>query len=538
MRLDDGLKKVALGEDYLTVVFRSFKPLDPPFSPPPPIIEKFTPLFVNRRIKAARFAASTEPRERSAWCDKKRGTSLGKSTRTLSGDIDHCGIGELLASSKGGRSVFDVDYWMPFPKRWGRKSGLRYDANEVDFLDKEESIGLVLIPENMTDPGQSKKVDLKERKEIRYQAIDQTINEPDKEMDSSFFSQLKSSLQSEFGTKSKVLEEPLPQSGACDDVVINGNQTNGFNPIASKVINGSEQKPKRMSDKDIDDRIKQFNMEIDPTSHPEQSSDGTTPLFYLKQLEQADMIDVEWRYSKPSFTDFASISPDEFECVELVVRKGDAPINSTFTRELVFQRECEVTRGGKQQVKQYLASLALTRLLARKDKNWFKMTFSELKTMLIPDYEIIQKPQPSEEELTQRMTDFNLESSVSAESSISHQSALEYLTKLHIDTLIVATFKFIHPSPTEFASVAPGDFELVQLVVTMAEKNLAHPFVGELVLERDRLIGKDQKLVKQFLAASALSRLVDHDEVPWTEFKYKEFKVRLQAPMKITSELT
>ena len=542
VRVDDGLKNVALGEDYWTVVFRSFKPLDPPFSPPPPVIEKFTPLFVNRRIKAARFAASTEPRERSAWCDKKRETSFGKSSRILSGDIDHCGIGELLASSKGGRSVFDVDFWMPFPKRWGSKSGSRYDDKKVKLLDTtEERSGLDLIPDCDTDLDQSKLMYVKERNGMPDQVIDQgvdEINEGTCSSGSSLTIEPTSLLQFEFGTRSKASEAPsVQQPGACEDVVINGHQANGLNQIASKVANGSEQKPKRLSDKDILDRIKQFNMEIDPTSHPLESSDGSTPLFYLTQLEQADMIDFEWRYTKPSFTDFASVSPDEFECVELVVRKGDVPMNSTFSRELVFHRDREVTRGSKQQLKQYLSSLALTRLLARKDRKWFEMTFSELKTMLIPDYEIVQKTQLSEQELAQRMADFNVQSTAAAELSISNQSALEYLKQLHVDKLINVTFKFVHPSPTEFASVAPGDFELVQLVVTAVEKSLAHPFAGELVFERDRLIGRGQKLIKQLLAASALSRLVKLDDLPWTEFTYKEFKARLRASTEITPEL-
>lgn len=541
---DDGLKKVALGEDYWTVVFRSPKPLEQPFSPPPPVIEKFTPLYVNRKIKAARLAASTEPCERSVWSDNKLEMSFGKKSRTLSGDIDHCGISELLTSSKGGRSVFDVDYWMPFPNQWREKSALRYDAHEVDFMAREESSGLALIPEDKSNLDQSKKVDLKEQKKTRKIAVEHKTAEPDKGMDSSFLIGLESFIESEFDIKSIVLEEPsLPQGGACEDGVINGNQASGFNHSAYKATNGSENKiastkeRKGLSDKDIDDRIKQFNMEIDPTYHPLESSDGVTPLSYLTQLEQADMVDLEWRFTKPSFTDFASISPDAFECMELVVRRGDAPMNSTFARELVFQRDREVTRGSKRQVKQYLASLALTRLLARKDKKWFEMTFFELKNILIPDYEIVKKPHLSEEELTQRMAEFNLESLVSAELSITNQSALEYLKQLHFDKLIDATFKFIHPSPSEFSSVAPGDFELVQLVVTMAEKNLAQPFVGELLFDRDRLKGRDQKLVKQFLAASALSRLLDYEERPWTEFTYKEYKARLLATTEFTAEL-
>ena len=51
--------------------------------------------------------------------------------------------------------------------------------------------------------------------------------------------------------------------------------------------------PKRMSDQDLQDRIKEFRMEIDVSTHPEESTDWVTPLSYLLQLEQADMIYVE-----------------------------------------------------------------------------------------------------------------------------------------------------------------------------------------------------------------------------------------------------
>ena len=47
--------------------------------------------------------------------------------------------------------------------------------------------------------------------------------------------------------------------------------------------------------------------------------------------------------------------------------------------------------GRKHEVKQYLASLALTRLLTQTNKKWFEMTFEELKQMLTPDYESISK---------------------------------------------------------------------------------------------------------------------------------------------------
>ncbi|KAI2489807.1 XRN 5'-3' exonuclease [Fragilaria crotonensis] len=658
-RTDDGLKSIVLGEDYWTVVFRSFKPLDPPFSPPPPVIEKFTPLFVNRRIKAARFAASTEPRERSVWCDNTREMFTGKKMRSLSGDIDHCGIGDLLASSKGGRSVFDVDYWMPFPNRWGQKSVVRYDTNDVDDVDKHATSSLFLMTDNATDRNQSTQVALKKRKEAHNQVVNDEMVKPNMGLDSSrhsheirsavsplahltqleqvgmidldwrstssrfagfdtdvcerltlsvfkgdapinspsaeeltlpvrkghahidspsveelvfqfdtqvipgselqakeylaamalntllqdtdaewsdvFMLELKSFLQSDNDIKSTLLEV---QAG-----LIKWNQTtNGVIQTGPEVSNGAEliganrKQPKRLSDKDLDKRIKEFNMEIDPASHPPASRYGVTPLVYLTQLEQADMIDLEWKFTTPSFTDFASISPDEFECVELIVRKGDAPINSTFSRELVFQRDREVTRGSKQQIKQYLASMALTRLLARKSQKWFELTFRELKSMLIPDYEIIKKPRLSEQELSQRMADYNIESTVSPELSISDQSSLDYLGQLHFDKLINATFKFTHPSPSEFASVAPEDFELVQLVVTMTGEKLAHPFEGELSFKRDRVIGRDQKLVKQILAASALSRLLDHEERPWTEFTYEECKARLQAHTDITAD--
>jgi hypothetical protein len=639
-RADDGLKKVALGEDYWTVVFRSFKPLDPPFTPPPPVIEKFSPLFVNRRIKAARFAASTEPRERSVWCDNTHETSAGKKMRPLSGDIDHCGIGDLLASSKGGRAVFDVDYWMPFQNQWAKKSLARFEVNEVDSVDEQETSTLVLMTGMTTDRDQSTQVDLMKRKGMHNQAVNEEMIEPNMGLNSSRHShkirnivsplaylaeleqagmialdwrsasssftgpnitspdmfeclelsvrkglapfnspsevelvfqvdpqaipgsdlqakeylatlalttllrdvnskwsdlsvlELKSLLQSVNDTKLKSLELQVDQN----------QMSNGVIQTGSEVSNGAEQnsenrkQPKRLSDKDLINRMKEFNMEIDPAHHPSASRYGITPLVYLSQLEQAEMIDLEWKSITPSFTAFASISPDEFECVELIVRKGDAPINSTFTRELVFQRDREVTRGSKQQIKQHLAAMALTRLLARKSQKWFELTFRELKSMLIPDYEIIKKPRLSEQELSQRMADFNIESTVAPELSVSDQSSLDYLGQLHFANLINATFKFTHPSPTEFASVAPEDFELVELIVTMTGKKLAHPFDGELVFKRDRVIGRDKKLVKQILAASALSRLLDHEERPWIEFTYEECKARLQAQTNITAD--
>ena len=601
---DDGLKKVVLGEDYWTVVFRSFKALEPPFAPPPPVIEKFTPLFLNRRIKAARFAASTKPRARSVWM--KKGDNVVKLASGLSDDIDHCGMSELLASSKGGHSVFDVDYWTPYPSRWGKKQQPRQSApTKNEAVDGEEVNGALQVDPEAAAFSAAKKTSRK--KTVNGAEVNGDLQvDPDATTlpAAKKTSRKKAAMNGEQVNGALQVDPAATTLSAAKKTsrkkVINGEDVNGglqvdpeattlsaakktsrkkavndaeangallVDPEATtvsaakktsrkKAVNGAEangallvdpesttfsaakktsrkKAPKRMSDQDLQDRIKEFRMEIDGSTHPEESTDGVTPLSYLLQLEQADMIDFEWKAIMPSRTDFASISPEEFECVELVVRGGDARINSTFAGELLFQRDREVTRGSKQQVKQYLASMALTRLLAQKDKKWFEMKFYELKNMLIPDYDIVSRPRLSEEELTARMDDFNLEPIVEIDRSISDQTALGYLVQLHQDKLIYMDFKSIRPSHTEFAAVAPEDFECIQLVITMTQKKLASPFAGELVFERDRLIGRDQKRAKQHLAAAALARLFENEELPWTEFTYKECKARLKVPVEV-----
>ena len=622
-------------------MFRSFKPLDPPFAPPPPVIEKFTPLFVNRRIKAARFAASTEPRERSVWMNKDRDV-VNKAT-TLPDDIDHCGMSELLAASKGGRSVFDVEYWMPFPNRWAKKPARQRGTMKIDILNSEATNGAGQLPAEAYTISNAKHGSRKKSKRLSDLEVEDRVKAFSIEIDVTrhpsasksgvapleYLTQLEKSNMIEFELKSiipsptdfasispddfeclelvvckgdaainstftrelvfqrdlKVMSgrkhevkqylaslaltrlltqtnkkwfemtfeelkqmltpdyESISKHGLCDEKLI-GEGTNGAVQLSTEVYTisdskqASRKKTKRLSDQEVDARIKEFNMEIDVSRHPPLSRHGVSPLEYLKQLEQSDMIDFEWKSSIPSQTDFAWISPDDFECVELVLRKGDVSINSTFTRELVFQRDREVTRGSKQQVKQYLASLALTRLLGQTGKTWFEMTFYDLKNVLIPDYEIISKPRLTEDELKRRMSDFKMEPIGSNELSISDHTALEYLGHFQQDKLINVTFKSIHPSPTEFASISPEDFVCLQLVVTMTKRQLANPFVGELVFERDRLLGRDQKRVKQYLAGLALSRLLNHDECAWTELTYKECKARLKAPSEIGVDRT
>lgn len=435
----DGLKRVGLGNDFWTVVYRVNKPVNPPFEPPNPVIKKFTPLFVNRRVKAARFSASTRPRERRIW---KPGLEVRH-------EIQHSDISDLLGSSSdGGRSIFDVDYWTPYAKHWKK----------------------------------SKK--------------------PDPWM-------------------------PSP----------NGSNTNGVgNSIASPAEskNAKRKKKKRLSQQEVAERIRDFNMEMDLSMHPQQSIDGTAPLSYLMELERADMIDFEWKTMIPSPSEFASIRPDEFESIQLFVRRGDAPLNSTFDGELMFQRDREVTRGSKQDARQYLASLALTRLLCHKNVNWYDCRFSELKNLLIPDYEIIENPTLSEDALLERMEHFGLEPIEGIERSVCDQTSLAYMYQIHQDKLVEFEFIMNRPSPTEFASVNPDDFECVRLVVRPGKKALTNPFVGELVFERDRLAGRDMKRVKQYLCSIALNRLLDHQELSWNELSYKALKARLKSSVKAT----
>jgi hypothetical protein len=386
---------------------------------------------------------------------------MEKGDKTTPEDIDLCGINDLLASSKGGgRSVFDVDYWMPYKKRWKKKKS---------------------------------------------------------------------------GPKATVDSSQVVVSGYA---VKNKTQDSNGVPAAesSKTKKSRKKSTKRISDQELEIRMTDFNMEIDSAVHPEVSISGQTPLSQLMALEQADMIDFEWQSLNPSPTDFASISPDEFECIQLIVRRGDESLNSTFEGELVFQRDREITRGNKQQAKQYLASMALTRLLAQKDKNWFDLKFYELKNSLIPDYEIVSKPPMSDNELASRMKEFGQEPIDDIERSTTGQTASAYLGQLHQDKFITMEFNAVCPSHTDFAAVSPEDFECVQLVVREGNKMLAKPISGELLFERDRLIGRELKLVKQYLSSLALSQLLADQGQSWSKLSYKELKACLKAGGKVDAK--
>jgi len=144
-------------------------------------------------------------------------------------------------------------------------------------------------------------------------------------------------------------------------------------------------KRKVISNMDLENRIKEFKLDMDPSIHPEESIHGETAISQLMFLVDFNMINIEWRSSTPSPTKFAEIDPAGFESMELIIRKGDVPLDAKFGKSVTFQRDREITRGSKKQTRQYLASLALTKILRHKDKKWYEMTHKEMKSLLTPE---------------------------------------------------------------------------------------------------------------------------------------------------------
>jgi hypothetical protein len=304
-------------------------------------------------------------------------------------------------------------------------------------------------------------------------------------------------------------------------------------------------KKRRLSQDELERRMKEFNTEIDPTIHPDLSDNGQSALDYLNHLNEIGMIDVEWKSITPSPTQFASVSPSEFESVELIVRRGDKALNATFDDEVTFQYDRELTRASRQKINQYLASLALTRLLARKNKNWYKMDIQDLKNTLLPDYEILTRSSLSEEELKNRMQDFNIEPLGGAEENTEGRSALQHLLNLQQEKFVDFEFEYERPSPTEFASVSPQDFERVQMTVrTRRRLKRSVPSlsgVDKLVFMRDRLIAdRNLKQVKEHLAGMALTQLLPAAQQGnrWSDFSFQDLRTYLQRSGETTTRNT
>jgi XRN 5'-3' exonuclease N-terminus len=592
--LEGNLKNAVLGEDYWTVVFRSSKVLDTPFLPPTPVIDKFTPLFINRRIKVSRYAASTEPRRRTMWesMDNLDGSYIKKGIN----DIDFCGMHELLLIAKDGCSVFDVDYFKPYDRKRNAEIGsmeslkkgkeilrddLRQQPTTVSFNNQSETYLTFLLKFERLGLLRSEwKIELRQATSSRVPCelhshtlsinqgnlsefstcflpdgawtfrLDGSINGTQQIKENLAALALNKILETHQTTRlesrqhNEVLSllddlarslSDFDMSKLCYqiDSACRENCEEGISDseiICSETISSKRQRIRRLSNQQISERLQLFRLEIDPVLHPSRSKHGISPIDYLIKLEEADMVDLEWRSTFPSKTDFASISPNEFECIELIIRKGDSAINSTYDRELIFQRDREKTRGSKQQVKAYLASLALSRLLTNKNVNWFDLTVKEVKDILLPDYEITTDHRLSNDDLKKRMIDFGLLPITTEEVSVTGKTALEYLRLLQQDNFIEMRFDFMYPSPSELASISPKDFELVVLTLSGKKRSLRIPLIGDLIFQRDRLTSTKRKKVKQYLASLALSYLLQQEKSRWSKLTYKELKAILKAP--------
>jgi len=273
-----------------------------------------------------------------------------------------------------------------------------------------------------------------------------------------------------------------------------------------------------INDDDLYDRIKEFKMEIDPSVHPEKSIHGMTPLGGLMELANEGLIKLEWRSLSPSPTEFASINPGAFECHELIIRKIKM-IDSTCGDKVTVRRDREISRGNKRRLRQYLASMALTKILENQDKNWYEMTNQEIKEIFTPVDPLLPPLSP---EMKQRMKDFNIKPLVD-ERSRTGAFAMTYLSKLRNEKYIDFEIEYIQPSRTAFASFAPECFICTRLCVHMGEKKLAKPF-SKLIFERDRFVfSTDKSIVRNHLAGMALTELAGGEK--WTKFSPEEMLV-------------
>lgn len=166
-------------------------------------------------------------------------------------------------------------------------------------------------------------------------------------------------------------------------------------PVSSEKpieVNGKQppkinKKHKRRIDFDEAARMREYKLDL-PPSETLTNVEGYTPLLLLNQLSDAQMIGgIDWNYTIPSTSSYASVDPHTHEHVQLVVGEGPKKGKSVLFEDLTYAQDRDINHVSRQSLKQHLSSFALCDILGPQ-KRWTEMSFKEIK-----DYLVQRKPQ-------------------------------------------------------------------------------------------------------------------------------------------------
>jgi len=158
-------------------------------------------------------------------------------------------------------------------------------------------------------------------------------------------------------------------------------------PERTGEVNGEQsskngRKQKQRKDFDVAARMREYKLVLSP-SEPLTNIDGETPLLLLKQLSEAQMIgNIEWNYTMPSRSSYASVNPHTHEHVQLSVGKGTKKGKSVLFEDLTYEQDRDTNHVSRQNLRHHLSSFALCDIVGPQ-KRWSEMSFKELKDYLL-----------------------------------------------------------------------------------------------------------------------------------------------------------
>ena len=277
----------------------------------------------------------------------------------------------------------------------------------------------------------------------------------------------------------------------------------------------------KMIDIDISERMKSFNYS-EPSKIRIRNLDKQTSMDVLKGLEDIGMIGkLQFTMTTPSFSDFASFNPGNYELTELTIHKSNTP-NNLLTKNWKRYQDRDLQNDSRRSLKQHLASLAL-RDLTGPEFDWTLCSYSDLKAYLMEKAGIHE---PGKINLSERMKEFNVflppdDPVVNKEGD----TALTCLKQLKDVGLIGETrFTLTTPSNSRYASFDPKNYEHIQLVIQKSEDDGVGVLRQDLEYGQDRDVNKQSRVaLKQHLGSLALCDITGPQR-RWTEMTFSDLR--------------
>ena len=128
-------------------------------------------------------------------------------------------------------------------------------------------------------------------------------------------------------------------------------------------------------------KMKRDNLPI-PSRRIKKNVEGLNALQCLKQLEDVQVLLINWSQESPSVSDYAATDPDSYEEVRLFVNKfAEADTMDSFSSDISVKQDRNIFVYGRQVMKRHLANQALDRLFGS-SKSWTLMTVNEMNNRL------------------------------------------------------------------------------------------------------------------------------------------------------------